>query len=94
MIQKLLIGIVKGYRLFLSPWLGSACRFEPTCSVYALDALKQHGAGIGSYLTLKRIGRCQPWCNGGHDPVPEHAPKWLSRLLNHPLTHPTSKKSS
>ena len=94
MIQKLLIGIVKGYRLFLSPWLGSACRFEPTCSVYALDALKQHGAGVGSYLTLKRIGRCQPWCNGGHDPVPEKAPLWLSRLLHHPLTHSSSKKSS
>jgi putative membrane protein insertion efficiency factor len=94
MIQKLLIGIVKGYRLFLSPWLGSACRFEPTCSIYALDALKQHGAGAGSYLTLKRIARCQPWCNGGHDPVPEQAPKWLSRLLHHPLTHSSSKKSS
>ena len=51
-MQKLLIGLVKGYRLFLSPWLGSACRFEPTCSVYALDALKQHGAGVGSYLCL------------------------------------------
>ena len=94
MIQKLLIGIVKGYRLFLSPWLGSACRFEPTCSVYAIDALKQHGAGVGSYLTLRRIGRCQPWCNGGHDLVPEQAPKWLSRLLHHPLTHSSSKKSS
>ena len=94
MIQKLLIGIVKGYRLFLSPWLGSACRFEPTCSVYAIDALKQHGAGVGSYLTLRRIGRCQPWCNGGHDPVPEQAPTWLSRLLHHPLTHSSSKKSS
>jgi putative membrane protein insertion efficiency factor len=94
MIQKLLIGIVKGYRLFLSPWLGSACRFEPTCSVYALEALKQHGAGIGSYLTLKRIGRCQPWCTGGDDPVPEKAPNWLSRLLHYPLTHNTSKKSS
>jgi hypothetical protein len=94
MIQRLLIGIVKAYRLFLSPWLGSACRFEPTCSLYAIDALKQHGAGVGSYLTLKRLGRCQPWCNGGHDPVPEQAPKWLSRLLHHPLTHPFSKKSS
>jgi putative membrane protein insertion efficiency factor len=94
MMQRLLIGIVKAYRLFLSPWLGSACRFEPTCSVYAMDALKQHGAGVGSYLTLKRLGRCQPWCSGGHDPVPEHAPKWLSRLLHHPLTHASSKKSS
>ena len=94
MIQKLLIGIVKGYRLFLSPWLGSACRFEPTCSVDAIDVLKQHGAGVGSYLTLKRLGRCHPWCNGGHDPVPEKAPQWLSRLLHHPLTHSSSKKSS
>jgi putative membrane protein insertion efficiency factor len=94
MIQQLLIGLVKGYRLFLSPWLGSACRFEPTCSVYALDALQQHGAGVGSYLTLKRLGRCHPWCNGGHDPVPEQAPQWLSRLLQHPLTHTSSKKSS
>jgi uncharacterized protein len=94
MMQKLLIGLVKGYRLFLSPWLGSACRFEPTCSLYAIDALKQHGAGVGSYLTLKRLGRCHPWCNGGHDPLPEKAPQWLSRLLHHPLTHPSSKKSS
>ena len=93
MMQKLLIGLVKGYRLFLSPWLGSACRFEPTCSVYSLEALKQHGAGVGSYLTLKRLGRCHPWCSGGHDPVPEKAPQWLSRLLHHPLTHPSSKKS-
>ena len=93
MIQQLLIGIVKGYRLFLSAWLGSACRFEPTCSLYALDALKQHGAGVGSYLTLKRLGRCHPWCNGGHDPVPEQAPQWLARLLHQPLTHTSSKKS-
>jgi putative membrane protein insertion efficiency factor len=93
MMQKLLIGIVKGYRLFLSPWLGSACRFEPTCSIYALAALKQHGAGVGSYLTLKRLGRCHPWCDGGHDPVPEQAPHWLSRLLHQPLTHTSSKKS-
>ncbi len=94
MIQQPLIGIVKAYRYFLSPSLGSACRFEPTCSVYALDALHQHGAGAGSYLTLKRIGRCHPWCDGGLDPVPEKAPAWLSRLLHHPLTPSTSKKSS
>ena len=93
MIQQLFIGIVKGYRLLLSPWLGSACRFEPTCSAYALDALKQHGAGVGTYLTLKRLGRCHPWCDGGHDPVPEQAPHWLSRLLHQPLTHTSSKKS-
>ena len=70
MIRSLLIGLVKGYRLLLSPWLGSACRFEPTCSAYSLQALTLHGAAKGSYLTLRRLGRCHPWCEGGHDPVP------------------------
>ena len=70
MIRRALIGLVKGYRLLLSPWLGQSCRFEPTCSVYAIEALERHGAAKGSYLTLHRIARCQPWCPGGHDPVP------------------------
>jgi uncharacterized protein len=70
-----LVCLVKAYRLLLSPWLGSSCRFTPTCSVYALDALEQSGALRGSYLTLKRLARCQPWCEGGHDPVPPIAPK-------------------
>ena len=70
MIQALLVGLVKSYRLLLSPWLGSGCRFEPTCSVYALQSLELHGAAKGSYLTLRRLGRCHPWCAGGHDPVP------------------------
>jgi len=66
MMRALLMGLVKGYRLLLSPWLGSACRFEPSCSAYALQALEQHGAAAGSYLTLRRLARCQPWCAGGH----------------------------
>lgn len=70
MLKNMLIGLVKGYRLLLSPVLGNACRFEPTCSVYALQALDQHGAASGSYLTLRRIARCNPWCEGGHDAVP------------------------
>lgn len=65
MMRALLIGVVKGYRLILSPWLGSACRFEPTCSAYSLQALEQHGAAVGSYLTLRRLVRCHPWCDGG-----------------------------
>ena len=65
-----LILLVKGYRLLLSPWLGSACRFEPTCSAYSIQALQTHGAAAGSYLTLRRLARCHPWCEGGHDPVP------------------------
>jgi len=70
MMQRLLIGVVEGYRLLLSPWLGGACRFEPTCSLYAIGALQAHGAAAGSYLTLRRLARCHPWCEGGHDPVP------------------------
>ena len=92
MIRATLIGLVRGYRLLLSPWLGSSCRFTPTCSVYSIQALEQHGAAAGTYLTLSRIGRCHPWCQGGHDPVPGtlHAPRFLSRLLS-PFTQ---KKSS
>lgn len=88
MIRALLIGLVKGYRLLLSPWLGSACRFEPTCSAYSLQALQQHGAGGGTYLTLARLVRCHPWCAGGHDPVPESItpPRLFTRLLS-PLSH-------
>ncbi len=65
-----LIALVRGYRFFLSPWLGSSCRFEPTCSAYALQALERHGAMTGSALTITRLARCHPWCAGGHDPVP------------------------
>ncbi len=82
MIRGLLIGGVKTYRFLLSPWLGSACRFEPTCSAYALEALQQHGAAAGSYLTLARLVRCHPWCAGGSDPVPQQAPALFSGLLS------------
>ena len=58
------------YRLFLSPWLGKNCRFEPTCSAYALEALERHGALIGGWLALRRIARCHPWGSAGYDPVP------------------------
>ncbi len=81
MIARMLMGLVRAYRLLLSPWLGSACRFEPTCSAYALQALERHGAGRGSYLTLTRLLRCHPWCAGGHDPVPEKASAFFSRLI-------------
>jgi putative membrane protein insertion efficiency factor len=61
---------VRAYRLVLSPWVGHACRFQPTCSAYALEALERHGALRGSWLTLRRIGRCHPWGSWGYDPVP------------------------
>jgi putative membrane protein insertion efficiency factor len=88
-IQRVLMGVVRGYRLLLSPWLGSSCRFEPTCSVYALQALELHGAAKGSYLTVHRLVRCGPWCKGGHDPVPAQAPRLFSALFS-----PTSSKKT
>ncbi len=75
MMRALLVGLVKGYRLLLSPWLGSACRFTPTCSAYALQALQDHGALAGTYFTVARLARCHPWCDGGHDEVPAHPPR-------------------
>jgi uncharacterized protein len=80
--QSLLIGLVRGYRLLLKPWLGNACRFEPTCSAYSLQALQQHGAAAGTYLTAARILRCHPWCDGGLDPVPAMPPRLFTRLID------------
>lgn len=81
-MKRFLIAVVKAYRLLLSPWLGNGCRFHPTCSVYSIEALERHGALAGSYLTVTRIGRCHPWCDGGLDPVPERPPRLFSRLLS------------
>lgn len=61
---------VRAYRLFLSPWLGHGCRFQPTCSVYALEALEAHGGLRGGWLALRRLCRCHPWGGAGYDPVP------------------------
>lgn len=68
--KTLLLGLVRAYRLILSPWLGTTCRFTPTCSAYALGALELHGAAAGTGLAVWRVLRCNPWCDGGHDPVP------------------------
>ena len=74
-LQKLpgivLIGVTRGYQFFLSPILPRTCRFHPTCSSYAIEAIHEHGAIRGGWLALKRIGRCHPWGGGGFDPVPE-----------------------
>lgn len=77
--RALLIALVKGYRLLLKPWLGNACRFEPSCSAYALEALQRHGAAAGGALTTGRLLRCHPWCHGGIDPVPDAAPGLFTR---------------
>lgn len=90
MMRAALIAVVKAYRLMLSPWLGSSCRFEPTCSQYSLQALQTHGAAAGAYLTVARIARCHPWCEGGHDPVPAQAPRLFGRWLSIPSEKKTS----
>jgi putative membrane protein insertion efficiency factor len=65
-----LIFLVRGYQTVISPILPASCRFFPSCSVYAVEALERHGALKGTQLTLRRLARCQPFCTGGYDPVP------------------------
>jgi uncharacterized protein len=69
-VARLLVLLIAGYRRFISPLFGRHCRFEPTCSAYAAEAIRIHGALRGSALTIRRIGRCHPWSPGGLDPVP------------------------
>ena len=69
-MKTLMIWIIKAYRLVLSPWIGGQCRFTPSCSIYGLEAIEKHGALRGGWLTAYRILRCNPFCAGGHDPVP------------------------
>lgn len=92
--RQLLMALVRGYRLMFSPWLGSACRFEPTCSGYALQALQSHGALAGSYIALRRLIRCHPFCPGGHDPVPPTAPRLFSSLMQRSEANTVESASS
>jgi len=66
---------VRAYRLIFSPWVGHGCRYQPTCSAYALEALQKHGAIRGSWLAIRRIGRCHPWGASGIDNVPDKKTK-------------------
>lgn len=66
--RKCLIGLVRFYQLAISPWLPSMCRFQPTCSAYAIEAFQKYGVIKGGWKTAWRLMRCQPFCEGGHDP--------------------------
>jgi uncharacterized protein len=69
-VSKLLICLIKSYQYLLSPFFGQQCRFAPTCSQYAIEAIQKHGALKGMYYTIRRLLRCHPWHTGGHDPIP------------------------
>ncbi|NNC63213.1 MAG: membrane protein insertion efficiency factor YidD [Gammaproteobacteria bacterium] len=73
LITRLMLGLIRAYQLILSPWLGRACRYTPTCSEYAAEAIARHGPLRGVWLGFRRILRCHPWGNSGYDPVPESA---------------------
>ena len=71
MIDRLLIAILRVYKRFISPLLGQRCRFAPSCSEYAMQAIDRFGAVQGGWMAMRRVGRCHPLHPGGHDPVPE-----------------------
>ena len=79
----LLTGAVRAYQLTLRPVIGAQCRFEPSCSHYAIEALAAHGALRGTALTARRVLRCNPWHEGGFDPVPETYVSWRAARRTH-----------
>jgi putative membrane protein insertion efficiency factor len=70
LLSKLMIGLIKLYQVTLSPYIGRACRYTPTCSNYGIEAIQKHGPFKGFWLTLKRVLSCNPWGGSGYDPVP------------------------
>ncbi|PKF72760.1 membrane protein insertion efficiency factor YidD [Pseudomonas fluvialis] len=69
-MKRLLLGLVRLYQYLISPLLGPRCRFHPSCSHYAIEAIERHGTLRGGWLAMRRLGRCHPWHPGGYDPVP------------------------
>jgi len=72
-MKHVLIALLKAYRFAISPLYGQVCRYHPTCSAYALEAVQSHGALRGTWLAMRRVARCHPWAAGGVDDVPEPA---------------------
>lgn len=70
-MSRFLIQLIRAYQYVISPLLGPRCRFTPSCSDYVCEAIAERGALMGLWLSLKRVGRCHPWCDGGYDPVPK-----------------------
>ena len=77
-MRSLFIGLIKAYQYLMSPLLGPSCRFHPTCSHYAIEAISEYGVLKGGYLSVRRIIKCHPLHEGGHDPVPSKQEKPLN----------------
>jgi putative membrane protein insertion efficiency factor len=88
-MKSLLLALLRVYRYLLSPWIGGSCRYWPTCSEYAREAVELHGAGRGSYMALARLARCHPYGAGGVDPVPERF-RWRCWCAD-PMTSDTGR---
>lgn len=88
-MKYILIGLLRLYRLVISPLYGDVCKFYPSCSAYALEAVQVHGSIKGTWLAIRRVGRCTPWTSGhGHDPVPPRGEK------PHPRTSQSARVSA
>lgn len=74
-MARVLLMVIRFYRRALSPMIPPSCRYTPTCSAYAEEAIRRHGAGRGSWLATRRLLRCHPWGGSGHDPVPDPEPR-------------------
>jgi putative membrane protein insertion efficiency factor len=88
-MKYLLIGLLRAYRFAISPLYGQVCRYHPSCSAYALEAVTVHGSLRGSWLAVRRVGRCHPWAAGGYDPVPP--PKAVPMPGTTPLSRPPTQ---
>jgi len=85
-LKAILLLLLRGYKRWLSPLLGTRCRFHPSCSAYAMEAIEVHGSARGSWLAIRRVARCHPLHPGGHDPVPPVDPAPDQRAPHEPRT--------
>jgi hypothetical protein len=93
-VAKLLKGLIRFYQLAVSPWTPSSCRYQPTCSAYAFEAIEVHGALRGSWLGLRRLLRCHPWGGHGYDPVPPRVIGGSARGGDTPRSEPLQMTST